>query len=192
MSRWPGRIALMICIGMVVLIIGGSGAIGQGLFDLPFAQQTTGSPSGTRSASPSPTEECDLDPLPPPVCPEPEPSESGSPSPSPTNTADPGGEPQRHGSRISIRFNEDRSVFKGAVRSVARCERARNVVLRRVRDGRDPVVGKDVTSRTGKWKIRLPGADGRFYAKALKKTIAQGDAVCRPARSKTIRARSAP
>lgn len=193
MSRWPGRIALMICIGMVVLIIGGSGAIGQGLLSLPFVQETSASPSPSGSASPSPSEtECEFDPLPPPVCPEPEPSESGSPSPSPTNTEPPDEEPKRHGSRISIRFNEARSVFKGAVRSVGRCERAREVVLRRVRKGRDAVVGQDVTNRKGKWKVRLPAANGRFYAKVLKKTIQQGDAVCRPARSKTIRARSAP
>ncbi len=201
MGRWPARIALLICCAMVAVIMGSWTAIGgPGGFLVSAFQTATGSPTPTRTGSPtaspsgSPTR-CAI-PL-PPTCPSPRPTASSTPTASPTaspTATPPGGETERHGSRVSIRFNDARAVFKGAVRSASKCERLREVVLRRVREGRDPIVGRDNTNREGKWRVRLPGANGRFYAKVLKRAFQQGETrvVCQAGRSRTITARTAP
>ncbi|MDQ4064567.1 MAG: hypothetical protein M3161_00795 [Actinomycetota bacterium] len=208
MERWLARFALLVSVGGVAVIMGGWGALGGPLSVLiqpsPTGTATarptgTARPTTTASASPS-RSPCTI-PL-PQTCPSP-----AGPTPSPTPTASPSAtpttgptrppaeeEPERHRSRISIRFDVESSVFLGTVRSATKCERLRDVVLRRVREGRDPIVGQDVTNRRGKWKVRLPGANGRFYAQVIKRAFQQGDTrvVCRADRSRTISARAVP
>ncbi len=96
----------------------------------------------------------------------------------------------RHESTITISYSHEFFTFSGEVRSATRCERRRDVVLKRVREGRDPIVGRDVTNRRGRWSVRVPGADGRFYAKVLKRTFVDNETrvICQADRSRTVRA----
>lgn len=181
-SKWPARVALLISMGLVAAIIGAFDAYGLPI-GLPMAQQTSGSPS----PSPSPSEsECDLDPLPPPVCPEPEPSESGTASPTGSPTGGPGG-PEKHDSTITIRYGNDK--FSGAVKSANKCKPKREVVVRKVRKGRDRIVGRDTTNKKGKWSDEVADAKGRYYAKVAKRVFTQGSTrvECGGAKSKKIR-----
>jgi hypothetical protein len=63
------------------------------------------------------------------------------------------------------------------------------VVLRRVNKGRDAVIGRDTTGTDGKWKVREPDADGRYYAKVLKRVFADSETevICKGDRSKRRR-----
>ena len=190
-SRWPARIALLITAAMVAAVMGMWDAYGGpgGLF--PAALQTTASPTPSES-------ECEF-PLPvPPFCeepePEPEPSESGSasssPSSSPSGSTSPtpgDDEPERYDSVITIKYPDP--AFKGVVRTAGKCRREREVVLRRIRKGPDALIGRDTTGADGKWKVREPNADGRYYAKVLKRAFADSETevICRGDRSRTRR-----
>jgi hypothetical protein len=188
-NRWPARIALLITAGAVAVVMGAMNAYGDPGF-LPAALQ-----SATPSESP-----CDFDPLPPPFCPEPEestasPSPSSSGSPKPSGSASPSGspspspseEPERHEANLTIKYPDP--AFKGVVRTDNKCKGDREVVLRRIRKGPDTVIGRDTTGADGKWKVREPNADGRYYAKVLKRAFSQGgtDVICLGDRSKTLR-----
>lgn len=191
-SRWPARIALLITAVMVAAVMGAWDAYGGpgGLF--PVALQTTASPTPSESENP-------CDPVPLPVCPIPgeDPSESGSASSSPSGSSSaspsgsaspsPGGEPQRHDAVLTIKYPDP--AFKGVVRTNARCKDERDVVLRRIRRGPDTVIGRDTTGPDGKWKVREPNANGRFYAKVLRRAFADGqtEVICKGDRSPTRR-----
>jgi hypothetical protein len=95
-----------------------------------------------------------------------------------------------HNSKLTI--SRALPLYHGKVRSqAAQCERGRRVVLYEKRAGSDRKVGSDRTSRSGKWKIRVPLAEleplDRFYAKARRKlNIVSGDGYeCRADRSRT-------
>ena len=178
-SRWPARIALLIGVAMVAAVMGAWDARGGSGDLLPVALQTT--------ASPTPSEEpCEFEPAPPPICPEPEPEPE--PSPSPSGSQPPGGEePERHASEITIRYVTP--AFKGIVKTATKCKDQRQVVVRRIRQGPDALVGRDTTGADGKWNVRESGADGRYYAKVLKRsfTSSGNQIVCQGDRSETRR-----
>lgn len=185
-SRWPARIALLIGVAMVAAILGTWDARGGPEGSFPAAMQTTSaSPTAKTTASPSPTEEpCEFDPAPRPICPEPEPELSASPSGSPS----PGGdEPERHASEITIKYVAP--AFKGVVKTATKCKGQRQVVVRRIRKGPDQLIGRDTTGADGKWSVREPGANGRYYAKVLRRAFTSSgtQVVCRGDRSETRR-----
>jgi hypothetical protein len=182
-SPWPARAALLISILTVGAVFGAFNAFGVSSAQIPVVQQTTASPSPSPSES---EEECEFEPAPPPICPEEE--ESPSASPTPTSTDEPEPTPEkRHSSSISIRYDD--GTFFGRVRSAAKCERERKVVLRKVRKGPNPIVGRKTTDRTGRWAIDRENARGRFYATVLRRVYTEGGTrhICRTAISKTIR-----
>jgi hypothetical protein len=89
------------------------------------------------------------------------------------------------GSRVSISFNSTTHEFKGRVRSSAGvCKRNRKVQTFRVQDGPDQKEGSDRTNRRGRYTITHTDGDGRYYAKALKKT--SGNTTCKRKKSRTI------
>ena len=184
-SRWPARIALLIGVAMVAAMLGAWDARGgpEGFFTAAM-QTTTASPTA-RPASPTPTEEpCEFDPAPPPICPEPEPEPSTSPSGSPS----PGGdEPESHAAELTIKYVAP--AFKGVVRTATKCKDQRQVVVRRIRKGPDALVGRDTTGADGKWQVREPSANGRYYAKVLRRTFTSSgtQVVCQGDRSATRR-----
>ena len=195
-SRWPARIALLIGVTMVAAMLGAWDAQGgPGGFFTSAMQTSTASPTARSTArttaSPTPTEEpCEFDPAPPPICPEPEPEPSGSPRPSgsPSGSPSPGGdEPERHPSEITIKYVAP--AFKGVVKTATKCKGQRQVVVRRIRKGPDLLIGRDTTGADGKWSVREPGANGRYYAKVLKRAFTSSGTqiVCRGDRSVTRR-----
>jgi hypothetical protein len=80
-------------------------------------------------------------------------------------------------------------TFEGRVRSSdAGCKRARTVIVKRVKNGPDRVVGRDVTNDSGAYRVPAQNPSGRFYALATKK--ADGASIsrnCLKARSKKVR-----
>ena len=177
-SRWPARIALLIGVAMVAAMMGAWDAQGGPGNFFTTAMQTT-------TASPTPTEEpCEFDPAPPPICPEPEPEPTASPSGSPS----PGGdEPESHASEITIKYVAP--AFKGVVKTATKCKGQRQVVVRRIRKGPDALIGRDTTGADGKWNVREPGANGRYYAKVLRRAFTSSgtQVVCQGDRSDTRR-----
>ena len=184
-ARWSARMALIVCTAaflVVVMLTWG------GIGDLGVSAQPSPSPSPTRSPSPSPSESCRVPiPAPPPICPSP----SGSPSASPSGSPTPGGETERHRSRISISYSSAKVLFKGVVKSDAKCIRGRRVILFKVKKGADRLKGRDSTDQRGRWVVDKKRARGRYYARVVQKSGMQMDTayVCRAARSETIRAR---
>jgi hypothetical protein len=75
-------------------------------------------------------------------------------------------------SEVSIRYNDNRGVFKGRVDSTSECEGDRRVVLFRVRPGEDKRVGSDTTSARGRWRIEKDNANGTFYVKVRRAALA--------------------
>ena len=193
-SKWPARIALMVSVVMLGAVMTTWQALG-GTF-APLGMQTgsasaSASRSGSASASPSVT--C-IGPQNPqnPTCRTVSPSGSSSGSGSPSGTATPsggpGGENEAHDSNVTIKRTT--RGFSGLVKSVGKCEPKREVVLRKLRKGADPVVGRDTTTAKGAWSVAVPNAKGRYYAKVLKRVFTQNDAqiTCRGDRSRTVRA----
>jgi hypothetical protein len=180
-SKWPARIALLVSAGLVATIFGVLDAYGFG-GQFPFVQQTSPSPR----SSPSPSVSCLVN-NPPVQCRTISPG-GGSPTASPTGspTGGPGG-PEKHDSSITIDYGNDK--FSGAVKSAKKCKPQREVVVRKVRKGPDPVVGRDTTNRRGKWSATVEDAKGRYFAKVAKRVFTQGSTrvECGGARSKTIR-----
>ncbi|MDQ3941131.1 MAG: hypothetical protein M3238_07265 [Actinomycetota bacterium] len=84
---------------------------------------------------------------------------------------------------------DPRSGFTGRVRSGADiCERGRQVVMKRVKPGRDRTAGTTVTKRNGTWQIFKNNPKGRYYARtpAASKSNNQGTFRCQAAKSRTI------
>lgn len=189
-SRWSARITLLITILMFGAVMGAFDALGQTGGVVPVAIQTGASPSASSSAKPSASPSASSSPCripsplpaPPQVCP----SSSGGSSASPTGSASPGGG-ETHKSTISLTYN--RTKFTGTVQSDPKCESKRNVVVRRVKKGPDPLVGKDTTDSKGKYSVAEPNAKGKFYAKVLKRVFTQGDTTitCGGAKSKVLK-----
>jgi len=86
--------------------------------------------------------------------------------------------------RVSISFKH--GSFSGSVKPGGGCASAEKVRLYEVKPGPDRVVGRATTKPSGRWSIHVPaGRAGRFYAKV--KPSSDGNDLCRPARSKTVR-----
>jgi hypothetical protein len=72
----------------------------------------------------------------------------------------------------TITISSSVPAFHGQVRSGSRrCESNRRVRLYRKRAGRDPkFLGRDTTSRSGRWQVRVDSLkSGAYYAKAKPK-----------------------
>jgi len=84
-------------------------------------------------------------------------------------------------------------LYHGKVNSPEpKCRRGRNVILFERRPGKDRKLGRDRTSKRGKWKVQVPAGqlqpNDRFYARARRKlNIVSGNGyVCRADRSRTV------
>jgi hypothetical protein len=90
---------------------------------------------------------------------------------------------------VSIRYAG--GAFKGTVsNSVARCVVRRLVVVKRAQPGPDATVGSDRASRRGKWSLRAPTANGRYYAKAGRTRFSKSNGAthtCLAGKSRTIK-----
>lgn len=93
-------------------------------------------------------------------------------------------------SDVTIRHAPERSLFAGRVDSHMRwCERNRVVVLRKVAEGPDPVIGRTKTDSEGRWRIEAAPRSGRFYAMARSKDRyygIDGHDICYRARSRAL------
>lgn len=92
-------------------------------------------------------------------------------------------------SDVTIRYNAEKSQFQGRVTSEKpSCVRNRTVVVFRRTPGQDPEVGRDRTNTNGRWKVEVNAAQGRFYARVLRRVrTPEGHRhVCKAARSETI------
>jgi hypothetical protein len=96
-------------------------------------------------------------------------------------------------SNISIRYRQSRNRFRGSVGSADQeCQSGRRVTVKKVRQGRDRVIGRTVTTSFGNWSLRKSVDRGRYYANVAKKTFvaSNGDTVnCLFDRSPRIRIR---
>jgi hypothetical protein len=79
--------------------------------------------------------------------------------------------------------------LSGKVRSSdPACLEGRKIVVKKVRRGRDRVVGRDVSAGSGAYRIRAKNLKGRFYAIAKRKVgAAAGGGTCLKARSKKVK-----
>jgi hypothetical protein len=132
-------------------------------------------------ATPGPT------PLPTLLGPSPSPSPSEGPPPPP------GFPSATVRTKITIRHDSDAAAFRGRVSSKrARCEPDRRIFVKRVRSGKDKTVGRTTTRHSGGWTlVGFADPRGRYYASTPQKEMATdgGTAMCRGARSETIRPR---
>jgi hypothetical protein len=97
----------------------------------------------------------------------------------------------KHDSKLTIGIAVP--LYHGKVKSEApKCLRGRRVTLLERRPGPDRKVGRDRTSRRGRWVVKVSldelEPQDRFYAKARRKlNIVSGEGyVCRGDRSKTV------
>jgi hypothetical protein len=106
-------------------------------------------------------------------------------NPGPGDPADPG-DPAPTGRtiarRLTIGFRKGK--IRGVVKPSGGCARREIVKLFKVRRGKDPVVGKDTTDRSGRYVIRKRGGAGRFYTRVMQS--GNGLDTCAAARSKAL------
>ena len=84
----------------------------------------------------------------------------------------------------------NRSGFRGRTYTFNSCVADRLVVVKRVRDGRDPAVGRDRTGEGGRWAVTRDVQPGKYYAvaPAFTYTTAEGDEpTCPEIRSDRVR-----
>lgn len=94
----------------------------------------------------------------------------------------------RVSSKITLNRNGNR--WSGRVTSEdALCTANRSVKLKKVRDGRDKIVGTTTTDETGAYSLRYKAGEGRYYAQADRSESAEGinTVVCPRVLSRTIR-----
>jgi CSLREA domain-containing protein len=115
---------------------------------------------------------------------------AASPTPTPTPTPSPtdgGGTTVIVESLVTIRFKRAKDLFKGDVLAGRRrCVSDRTVLLKKGKT----TIGKDTTGSGGNWRVKAPGANGRYAAVATRKvfTAGNGDTViCARDRSKRIK-----
>ena len=89
---------------------------------------------------------------------------------------------------ISISYERPKRAFVGRVFATDRaCISGREVILKKIRNGKRVALGSTLSSRRGSWLIALPRARGKFYA--IAKRIQRGDSTCSGLSSVTIRVR---
>ena len=156
------------------------------------AGQANGCAGGGGSPSPSPSES--EGGLPTDILTE---LPGGGESESPSGSPSPGGS-QRCKTKLTIAYNEGsnatekdpRGTFKGKVKSeAAQCKKARRVIVKKAKKGRDRTIGNTTSNRRGAWRVPSRAAKGRYYAKAPKAQVtSQGtETTCLADRSRTIR-----
>ncbi|HEV3473314.1 MAG TPA: hypothetical protein VG408_08970, partial [Actinomycetota bacterium] len=118
---------------------------------------------------------------------------STSPSPRATPTASPAPDPDEafYPTKVTLTYRSRDSRFQGTVASPsARCERGREVVLKKKRPGKDRIVALDITDRTGRWKVGgFVDPEGAYYAVAKTKGFVTNDGdlqSCARDRSRTL------
>ena len=92
---------------------------------------------------------------------------------------------------MSIRYSNDAQSILGRLRSPeTACEGGRTVVLKQEVPGRDPIIRRTRSGRTGGYSFdKFPRpSEGRFYAKAWPNTIERNGITtkCEPGRSPTL------
>lgn len=155
----------------------------------PASNTTSPPPTNTTSPAPSPST-TSPSPTPSTTSPSPSPSQS-SPSTSPSPTASPTTEPPPDRPTTVTSSVNGRSTDKGFAGGVdaakKRCEKNRLVKIKKPGKG---VIGKDRTNKAGKWNLRRPNAEGRFFALVMAKkyTNQQGETFrCTRDRSRSFR-----
>jgi len=146
--------------------------------------QPSASPSPSPSNSPSPAASASASPSP-------SASATASPSPGPTLTPPPPPENERATSTITFKYGAKERARGRVSSSDSRCEDRRNVVVKKVRRGRDKVVRRTFTDSSGAWKTGGTLAPGRYYAQAQRTqtTTSTGTFTCVKARSEVRRIR---
>lgn len=121
------------------------------------------------------------------------PNDPGCASASDTSEVDggTGGNVIRVATNLTIRYDGEAGAFKGAAGSSRkRCQRARQVTVKKIVPGPNRVIGRDQTNRFGNWRVDKKRVNGRYYATVSKKRInlASGDVlVCQRDRSVIIK-----
>jgi hypothetical protein len=96
-------------------------------------------------------------------------------------------------SNVTIRYEPERARFAGGLTTPdePRCEPGRRVKVKKVRPGRNLVIGRDRTNRRGNWVVPRRRPHGRFYAVAMPEfRFSDSEGVdCARQRSVTIRVR---
>lgn len=156
-----------------------------------------GSPSPSRSASPSPSQSGGgLPTFIPSLVPARAPQEVAPPAPPrldphekvPVVTA----QQQTCKSTITIAYESGKTPkFTGKVGSQEpMCKRARDVTVKKIKRGKDLIVGKATTNARGRYSVPARRANGRFYATVKRATVENDDGqtvTCQNAKSRTIR-----
>lgn len=92
-------------------------------------------------------------------------------------------------SAVTIRYAEQKTQFHGRVGGTRpKCEEGRSVVVQRVAQRRDPIVGADRTNENGFYKVSKRNPEGEFYAHVVRRVKGPGRHrhVCKGATSDTI------
>lgn len=95
-------------------------------------------------------------------------------------------------STITIAYESGKNPkFTGKVGSQEpMCKKARKVAIRKIKKGKDPVVGRATTNTKGVYSVPARDPHGRFYAKVSKATVENRDGetvTCGAAQSKAIK-----
>jgi len=118
-------------------------------------------------------------------------SSTASPTPSPSESGSVIHEDVRYVSEITIRYHRDLERFGGRVLSASEgCEQNREVVLKKVRSGRDRVLRRGSTDHDGKWRFGgFEEPAGYYYAVARAQPDYTPDAYafCHRAESELLR-----
>ncbi len=97
--------------------------------------------------------------------------------------------PTEVSSLITIKYRDDRDLFKGRVSSERdECVAGRRVLVKKEVEGRDLVKGRVFTDEDGRWRFKRTDAKGSFYAVAKRVQVMSGEETldCLKARSETI------
>lgn len=80
-----------------------------------------------------------------------------------------------HVRKVTIHYSSSRGRFKGKLKSDRKVCRRDQVKLVKRKHHRSHIVDTDHTNKKGKWRIKLPGAHGKYFAQALQKLTPDGE-----------------
>lgn len=86
---------------------------------------------------------------------------------------------------LSISYSHKKQAFKGRLVAALQPCTSQNVHVFRKRKGDDRQVGVDLTSQSGKWRVKDKGAHGKFYAQVIQRDLS-GGTQCLAKRSEKI------
>lgn len=98
----------------------------------------------------------------------------------------------RYDTKLTISYSRaSGGHFSGKAKSQKHaCIASRKVTVYRKKPGRDPAIGSDTTSASGRWKVNPAGqvAAGNYYAKTPPLQLGAGVGTCTAAKSVTTHA----